>query len=341
MNPHLSQSVTIGDVARAAGVSVSTVSRILNGKPDVAAATRQHVLSIIETLGYIPSVSAQNLVSRRSRTIALLFPADYTGLTQLELDFFVGAAAAVEAQQYFLNLITASVTPQQILNHYKSSQADGLILMRVSMIDTRAALLRDQGVPFVMIGRCDDNEGLSYVDLDLEAAHRVAFEHLYTLGHRAIGLIARPNTMREELAIGAAVRSLAGYLQACEQVGAAPFYCEPEADHESVYAAAHELFQQEAITAMIVSNGAAAVPVLRAARERGLRIPQDFSLIALTTEKIANLVTPHPTTINFPSDRMGYLAAEMLLRRLAEPNSEPESILLAPELMIRETTAAI
>jgi DNA-binding LacI/PurR family transcriptional regulator len=338
MMEHHNQSVTIDDVAQAAGVSVSTVSRILNGKPDVAKTTRKHVLKVIETLGYIPHISAQSLAAKRSRTIALLFPVEYTGLTQLELDFFIGAAAGAEAKNHLLNLVTTSVNESRLFNLYRSGQADGIILMQVQMDDWRAEALHAKNYPFVMIGRCADNIGLNYVDLDFEAAVILAFDHLRQLGHREIGFIARPSMMRERN-LGPAIRLLNGYLQGCQQYGIPPAFREPSLEPQTVYEAAHDLLVENPhLTALISSTGAAAVPIHQAVRATGRSVPQDFSLVAVTTHKIATLITPPLTAINFPTDKMGYQAAQILTRLLHDPETPTEQVLLAPELVIREST---
>jgi LacI family transcriptional regulator, galactose operon repressor len=163
-------TITIADVAKMAGVSVSTVSRILNNKPDVSPATRDRVLGIIQELGYRPHVQAQSLAGGRSRTIALSFPARHAGFTQLELDFFIGAAQAAAERDYFFNLMTSPMTHDDLLNVYRNAYTDGVILMQICIQDWRVEMLRDYGYPFLMIGRCADNSGLSYIDLDFEAA---------------------------------------------------------------------------------------------------------------------------------------------------------------------------
>jgi DNA-binding LacI/PurR family transcriptional regulator len=330
--------VTIADVAQLAGVSVSTVSRILNGKPDVSPATRERVQRVIAELGYIPQVSAQSLAARRSRTIALLFPMDHVRLTQLELDFLVGAATAAEAQGYFLNLMTSPTPPNRLLSLYRSRQVDGVVLMQVRMRDKRVQALVEKNHPFVMIGRTAYSDGLSYVDLDFEAALTLAFEHLHTAGHRQIGFIARPALMRER-DIGSAVRSLQGYLNACATHNCQPIYCEPDMEAEHVHAATLRLLLDNPdITALIVANGTASVPALRAASALGRRVPHDLAMSAITTNRLAELVTPPLTAINFPTDHMGHQATEILLNLLKDANQPPQQVLLAPELVIRETT---
>lgn len=330
-------TITIADVAREANVSVSTVSRILNGKPDVATATRQRVEQIIEKLGYAPLASAQSLAAGKSRTLGLLFTVEHAAMTQLEVDFFVGAAEAAEAQNYFMTLVTRPVDETRLLNLYRAGQVDGTILMQVRLDDWRVQQLQCRGYPFVLIGRTAQTDHLSYVDLNFEAAIDLAFTYLSQLGHRRIGFVARPAAMREQ-GIGAAVRSLQSYRRACEQHGVEEMFCEPSLNADSIYGETLRLFQQHNPTAVIAANGPAVMPIMQAAAAAGRRVPDDLALVAITTNRVANLLSPSPTTINFPTDRIGYLAARMLIRQLETPNTPAEQILLAPELLPRDTT---
>jgi DNA-binding LacI/PurR family transcriptional regulator len=331
--------VTIDDVAREAGVSVSTVSRILNNKPDVSRATRRRVQAVIERLGYVPNLQAKGLAAGRSRMISLLFPMEHAQFTQLELDFFVGAAEAASQRGYFLNLHTEPMDDSGLLNLYRSGQIDGAILMQIRMDDWRPALLRQHRCAFVMIGRCADNQDFSFIDLDFEAGIDLAVAHLIELGHRRIGFIARPPEMRLAK-LGPAVRLLNGYLKACAQRRIAPLYREAAMSPEALYAAANSLLDEAPdLSALITVSGAAAVGAIRAMTERRRRVPEDVSIVSLASNRIASLITPPLTAINFPTDKMGYEAARMLINALEHPDRKREQTLLAPRLIIRESSA--
>jgi DNA-binding LacI/PurR family transcriptional regulator len=332
-------NVTIDDVARAAGVSVSTVSRILNNKPDVSVATRQRVLKVIADLGYVPHGPAQSLAGGKSRTIALLFPQEYAGLTQLELDFFIGAAAAATQQNFFFNLMTGELTPNSLLALYRSGQVDGVILMQIQMHDWRVELLRSHNLPFVMIGRCEDNHGLSFIDLNFEAAIVMAYEHLFNLGHRHIGFVARPGFMREKN-LGPAIRTLAGFEKACQRFTVTPIFRETMPTLQDAFEATLDMIDQDPVlTAIVTVNGASAVGIIRALESQGLRVPADFSVVAVATSKITQLITPPLTAIDFPTDTMGFRAARMLIKQLQRPAPHIDQELLVPQLMIRQSTA--
>lgn len=331
--------VTIEDVAKAARVSVSTVSRILNNKPDVAKMTRERVLRVIEDMGYTPHAQARSLAGGKSHSIALLFPAEYTGFTQLELDFFIGAATATGQQGFFFNLMTDPMNEQALLNLYRSGQVEGVILMQIHMDDWRVNLLRGR-YPFVMIGRSADTQGLSFIDLDFETAIQQAFSHLIDLGHRRIGFITRPKTMRRQK-LGPAVRSFEGYQKTIRAFSLEPHYREVDLTVQDVYKATRELLKETpGLSAIVTVNGATSAGIYQALREEGLEIPEDVSVVAVATPKIAQLVSPNLSSINFPSDTIGYQAAGMLIRQLRGSNS-PEQILLAPELIIRESTKTL
>jgi DNA-binding LacI/PurR family transcriptional regulator len=331
--------VTIEDVARTAGVSVSTVSRILNDKPDVSASTRERVRQVIAQLGYVPNLQAKSLAVGKSHMISLFFPMEHAKFTQLELDFFVGAASAASKRGYLLNLFTEPVGAAALLNLYRSGQIEGAILMQIRMDDWRPRLLRDNHHDFVMIGRCADNEGFSYIDLDFEAGVALAFAHLLEAGHRHVGFIARPAEMREQQ-LGPAVRLLRGYLGACERHDAAPLYREAEMTTDAVQAAAWALLdEQPNMSALITVSGSAAVDAIRALELRGRRVPDDLSVVALASNRVASLVTPPLTAINFPTDTMGYRAARMLIARLEGKQRQSEQVLIAPQLVIRASTA--
>lgn len=333
--------ITIDDVAREAGVSVSTVSRILNNKPDVSAATRRRVQAVIERLGYVPNLQAKGLAAGKSRMISLLFPMEHAQFTQLELDFFVGAAEAASKRGYFLNLYTEPMDDAGLLNLYRSGQIDGAILMQIRMDDWRPALLRQHRCAFVMIGRCADNQDFGFIDLDFEGGIDLAVAHLVELGHRHVGFIARPPEMRLAR-LGPAVRLLDGYLKVCEKRELIPLYREAGMSADAVYTAANSLLDEEPkLKALITVSGSAAVGAIRAATERGLRVPGDVSIVSLASNRIAALITPPLSAINFPTDKMGYEAARMLINALEHPDRRIEQVLLAPKLIIRESSAPL
>jgi DNA-binding LacI/PurR family transcriptional regulator len=334
--------ITIVDVARVAGVSVSTVSRILNGKQDVAPATRERVQQVIEDLGYSPHAQAQRLRAGKTRSTALLFPLKYPGnlpYNPLDMDFIVGAAAAAGEQEFFFSLLTTPVTKRTLVNLYRSAQVDGLVLMQIHTQDWRVDLLRQGNHPFVMIGHCDDNTGLSYIDLDFEAAIQVAFDYLVELGHQRIGYIGLPQTLRQS-GYGPATRTWSGYQQALHDHKIDPIHHEVDFVGQSVSDATLDLLHKHPdLTAIVTPHAYAALSVIQALTERGIRVPDDCSVIAVTAERIAELSTPALTNVDFPAYDMGRKAMDMLIETLKGEVTKPEQILIPPRLVIRNSTA--
>ena len=335
---------TIADVARKAGVSVSTVSRILNDKRDVAEATRARVQRVIDELGYFPHAQAQGLRAGRSRNLALLFPIKYPGdplYNSLELDFVLGAAAAANERAYLFNLMPVPVAPDNLWMLIRSAQVDGLVLMQVHLDDWRVDLLRESGFPFVMIGRSADDAGLSFIDVDFYSFIRAAFDHIVSLGHRDIGFIALPHDLREQ-GFGPAVRGWEGYQQALETHGLAPLYREVGyAPAEMTQAALDLLDERPSLSAFVTAHEFGSLNIGRALSERGRAVPEDCSLVSITTERIADLNTPVVTHVEFPAYMMGYRAIDLLIRRLEGDQAEPEQILVPPRLVIRNSTASL
>src|SRR4051794_410135 len=185
----LKQTITISDVARAAGVSVPTVSRILNNKEYVADETRDRVNQAIDLLGYVPHIQARRLRGGASRTLALHYPVESPHLLNSFVDarYITGAAAAAGEQDYFLNFLISQLTSDTLLNMFRSNQIDGMILLHVLLDDWRVKLRRESDYPFVMIGRCANLEKLTFFNLFFETAVILAFDHLVELGHRQIG----------------------------------------------------------------------------------------------------------------------------------------------------------
>ena len=330
--------ITIAHVARAAGVSVSTVSRILNDKPDVAQATRQRVQQVIDELGYMPHAQAQRLAAGRSRTIALLYPMENRAFSHLELDFIVGAAAAAGEENFFFNLMTEPVTESRLRGLYRSAQVDGVILMQINLQDWRVDFLHQNKFPFIIIGRCADNTGLSYLDLDFEGAALTAIEHLAALGHQHVAFFNGSTTLRERK-FGPTVRSLDGYRRADRMYEVNLSYREIEATVTDIFEVTLQVLEEHPqVTAIYATHNATSVGIFRALRHLGQRVPDDFSVITIATDQIAQLMTPPLTTIDFPTQQVGYQAAKMLIRKLKNEPLEADQILLPPQIIVRQST---
>jgi len=334
-------SLTLQDVAKRAGVSMKTVSRVINNEKDVAEATRRHVLQVIEEVGYVPHVQAQRLASGRTHSVALHYPLTNPTLisNQVELNFITGVAMGVAQEDYFFSLMTGPLGPTDLLKVCRGAHVDGLILMQISVHDWRVELLRQNKYPFVIIGRCGNNDGLSFIDLDFEQAMLEVFGHLIGLGHRQIGFLSYPLSWREK-GLGPAVRALEGFETAINTYQLSPYYRECELTIESAYAAADDLLREcPRLTAFVVTHNTIAVGALSALQDRGYKVPDDCSLIGVAFGNESELIIPPLTAVDWPGHEIGQQAAQMLIRQLQSKDPFPQQILVPPRLTIRRSTA--
>jgi DNA-binding LacI/PurR family transcriptional regulator len=335
------KTATIFDIAEAAGVSVSTVSRILNEKPDVSNITRQRVLKIIQDLDYTPHAQARRLARGKSQTIALLDPVNITGernIDPLHLDFMIGGADAAGALSYFFNVQTTNINQRTLLDLYRQVQVDGVILMEIFQQDWRVDLLREKDLPFLMIGRSADSENLSYIEMDIESATQVAIRHLVELGHEKIGVITFPNDLRNQ-GYGPAVHAWKGYQSASAEFNLSQHVREISYSIAEVASATESLLNEEAnLTGLVVLTDASVPGALSVLKSHSKRVPEDFSIVGLAVDRIAELMHPKLTAVRFPSYEMGYQAVRLLINRLRDPNHQVEQHILSPELVIRESS---
>jgi DNA-binding LacI/PurR family transcriptional regulator len=333
---------TIIDIAKASGVSVSTVSRIINNKPDVSEETRERVLAVIKEHRFSPYISWQQLASGKSHIITLHYPQNPARHHMLNA-FVVGAAAACEKSNYSLNIVVSPLDETSLLSFFRSGQTDGMILMEIQIRDWRVELLRQNNFPFIMLGHCEDNTGLSYVDLDVEMGVKLALEHLVGLGHRQIGFVsAEPYPMAETESAyeyGHTHWAVKGYKDACKQYGLQVICERIQVTTESVENGVLRLLDENPrLTAIVTSQDMVVTGIIKAVQNHDLRIPEDISIVATTIEQMAELTTPPLTTINVQSEATGYEAAKLLIEQL-EGNLEGERQILFPfELAVRGST---
>ncbi len=326
--------VTLQDVARKAGVSMKTVSRVVNKEINVAEVTRQQVLDTIQELGYVPHVQAQRLASGRTRSIVLHYPLSNPALLSnlIEMNFITGVALGAAEEDYYFGLMTGPLTTGGLMKLCRSAQADGLVLMQIAVQDWRVEFLRENGFPFVMIGRCGNTDGLSYIDMDFELAVLEAYAHLTSLGHEHIGFLTYPEDWRIK-GLGPAVRAFQGHDHAIRKYGVASPYRECLQTVERAYWATKSLFKGDPnITAIVTMHTTLAVGVIKALQEMDCKIPEDCSIVSVPVGVESELIIPPLTGIEWSGHEIGYQAAKMLIRELNGTSSGPEQILVPPKI---------
>lgn len=331
-------SYTLEQIAKLAGVSRSTVSRVINEHPHVRDEVRERVQQVIHQSGYQPHAAARSLVTHRTRVIGLLIPeAVSTLFTQPYFSLLIGGITeACNRHRYHLMLSLFSHRSEQEGLYQRvlhSGYLDGVIVASSHDDDPLVPHLLQDGVIFVQVSRSDDPR-VNYVEVDNVEGARMATEHLLRRGHRRVATITGPLSMMP------GKDRLAGYRQALEARGLsveADLTVEGDFTEEGARAAARELLALKP-TAIFAASDTMAIGVLQAARDVGTRVPQDVALVGFDDLPMASLVEPTLTTVRQPIGRLGATAVDVLLGLLDARGNGGDSVnrvLLPTELIVR------
>ncbi|MGQ9887149.1 MAG: LacI family DNA-binding transcriptional regulator [Aggregatilineales bacterium] len=328
---------TVEDVAKRAGVSAMTVSRVINNSGYISQETRQRVEQAIAELGYVPNALARGLRFKQTKTLALV-------LTDITNPFFTTLARGVEdtasKQSFsvmFCNTDESEEKEASYLNVLVQKQVDGVLLVPAQSAPESIAFLRERGVRFVVLDRRIPGAEADIVRGDSEQGAYALVRHLLELGHRRIAALSGPE------AVSTAADRVAGYQRALAESGLTP---EPALvrygsfTQESGYTMARAaLAQPQPPTALFTGNNFIAIGALRAVREAGLRVPDDISLVTFDDLPAAAVVDPFLTVAAQPAYEMGRRATAVLLERLAEGGPPaPQEIVLPAELIVRQSS---
>ena len=327
---------TINEVARRAGVAKTTVSHAISGKRPVASATRERIFKAMHDLKYSPSPIARRLAGSPSHTIALVFPLASPTIADVEVRYIASIGAVVNQHGYtFLTLTAPQVNVDDLRQIVYSGLVDGVLLMRIQQDDERVKLLRETDIPFVMIGRTRDNKGLTYVDLNGEAAIGLAVDHLVELGHRVIGFICS-----DDLNFGFASRIVKGFEKSCERHQLPSIVLPAAWSADAGYQATLTLLKQYPdMTAIIAFSEVVAVGVVSALRDIGRKVPEDLSVISFDRSEHLRLASADLTAIDTRSEAVGVQAAQMLIGLLEDKPLGRKQVLMPPLLITGKSTA--
>lgn len=334
---------TMADVARRAGVSLSTVSYALSGSRPVSDATRARILEAMEELDYAPNLVARSLKGRRTRIVALLLPTDDSDADPFMADVITSAAETARQSGYHLLLWTEPFESSTDLQTFvRQGLVDGALLLSVQLDDERVAVLERDAIPMVLIGRTADPDPFTFVDTDTGQLADTAMRHLAELGHRAVAYVGPPQS---ELArrYGFVERIQRGLEASADEHGVELLTCHPErspADGREAIGAL--LFDRPDVTAAVVMNDPALAGVIQGAQAEGRRVPDDFSVLGLLTSSlVADATTPGTTAVVGSPTAIGRLAAEAIVEILEDPGSATvRQELVGCELVERSSTAA-
>jgi DNA-binding LacI/PurR family transcriptional regulator len=329
---------TLADVAKRAGVSLSTASYVMSGKRPISGETRERVLAAMAELGFQPNNQGRALASGRSRTVALLYPLKVSTFSTIPLDFVISAAATAESRGYALMVSTQGESEAHLLSMIDRGFVDGYILMEIELRDPRVELLKSRELTFAMIGHCAENEGLNYVDLDFARAVELGVEHLAGLGHRHYAMVNRTSA-DPDFGYGPSVRARLAFEEQMARHGFSGrvFACEPtpEAGAEALNDILDTCPQTTAVIAM---NAEAASGVLRGAANRGVSIPGELSVFGMLSPLTAELLVPPVTAVDFPADAMGRSGVNFLIDALEGGADQPQQKLFDPSITVRAST---
>ena len=338
---------TIRDVARAADVSVGTVSNVLNNSPLVKEETRQRVLGAIAALDFHPDAAARSIITKRTNTIGLVRTEIRPRSEKIESDPFVldlieGVTSAAAETGIGLTFWTIPAGPREAALYKRlvgGRVVDGLILFGLREDDPRIPLLLHRQFPFVLFGRWESDPPLHWIDVDGAHGVGLAVDHLTSLGHRRIGYLTPP--AEQPLATYRWEGFAAGMARAGVAIDPA-LIIEGDYTESSGEAAALQLLSlPEPPTALICSNDRMAVGAMRAGAWRGRVAGRDWSVIGFDDIPGARFSVPPLTTIRQPIHEIGIQLFNLLMAVIGrQPTDGLSGRLIKPELRIRESTAA-
>lgn len=336
--------VTIDDVARRAGVSASTVSRALSGKGNLAPETVDLVRRVADELGYVPRKYTRKEAEQAGGTVSLLI----SGFHDLQNNTFysqivAGVESVLAGANYRLLFKTISGTlseDREVIDELVPTQ-DGIVLVGYEVDVEVIARIKEFRKPFVLV----DNDcwalNIDTVTNDNLSGARRLVTHLIELGHSRIGFVGGPYT---HVSLDERYN---GYKQALKNAGLEkPADCisfaAPQFDTEHGYAVALKMLRRasELPTAVFAANDALAIGVIKAARELGLRVPEDLSVAGFDDIEMSRYITPALTTVRVHQYEMGMEAGKRLLDLIRGEVTKPLKIVLSTELVIRKSTAA-
>jgi DNA-binding LacI/PurR family transcriptional regulator len=329
---------TSHDVAKKAGVSVATVSRVLNDSPHVRPSVKRKVLRAVKTLNYQPNRTAQRLRAKQSKVIGLI-------ISDIQNPFFTAAVRGIEDVAYHngysLVLCNSDEDPAKeklYVDVMRAEAVAGVIIASASEAESQIGDLLDARIPVVALDRrIKDRRIDSVLTTNAQGAY-AAVTHLIGLGHRCIGFIGLPltrTTGRERFE---------GYQRALREnnlpVVRARIRISDAKQQGGHDAALDLLVSQPGLTALFAANNLTTLGALGAIRERGLKIPDDISIIGFDDMPWATLLQPPITAIAQPTYELGQQAAELLLARLKDPGKPVSHVQLNTTLIVRGSTGA-
>ncbi|MFC7994695.1 LacI family DNA-binding transcriptional regulator [Streptomyces rochei] len=335
------QAPTLEDVAREAGVSRATVSRVVNGVRNVDPSIQDLVRSAIERTGYTPNRAARALVTRRTGAVALIVSGAGDAFAgRVFADPFFGRVVngvvgylRARTMQPVLLFAESEAARRQVVDYVGQGSADGALVVSVQPDDPLPDMLLSARVPTVLFARPAGTAPVSCVDLDHYAGGRLAAERLLARGCRRVAVIGAPPDLR------AGRERLAGFRDALARAGRdGPPVAEGVFTLDSGATAMGALLRDHpAVDGVFAANDLMAQGACQVLREVGRRIPQDVAVVGFDDSSVAVTCRPPLTTVRQPVEEMAAAMAGLLDEQVRGARSEPRTLLFAPELVVRES----
>nr|WP_156281592.1 catabolite control protein A [Paenibacillus sp. NEAU-GSW1] len=333
-------TVTIYDVAREAGVSMATVSRVVNNNPNVKPATRKKVFEAIERLGYRPNAVARGLASKKTTTVGVVIP-------DISNAIFAEVARGIEdiANMYHYNIILCNADKRKdkeirVINTLLEKQVDGLLFMGGAVTDEHMQAFKTANVPIVLCATTDENGEIPSVDINHENAAYDAVRKLIDLGHKRIAMIS--GTLQDP-ANGYA--RFQGYKRALEEAGighneslvrVGNYRYESGADAMKYF-----LELSERPTAVFAATDEMAIGAIHSIQDNGLKVPEDFSVISVDNSRMASMVRPQLTTVAQPMYDIGAVSMRLLTKLMKKETVDQSKVILPHEIIVRQSVGGL
>jgi LacI family transcriptional regulator len=328
----MSRRPTIRDVAQQAGVSIATVSRVLNDRADVSVETRERVREVARAVGYTADAAARGLATQRTQLVAVVV-GDNAGHRDLSLLFFGKVMAAISRRLARSGFDSLLLQPLELGVQHRF---DAAILIGIDASDPLVTDLWKRGLPYVGVDVRVGGRRNAFVGSDHAAGVRLALAHLYERGHRRIAHIAGArNTVAGADRIGAFQRETRALgLELPEE-----YLREADFSSEGGYRATSELLAlEQRPTAIVAASDLMALAALQAIRDAGLEPGRDVAVVGFDDLEAAALAFPPLTTIRQDREKLGTLAAERAMELMEHPDTRPPDTILPVELVVRAST---
>lgn len=333
-------NVTIYDVAREANVSMATVSRVVNGNPNVKPATRKKVQEVIERLGYRPNAVARGLASKKTTTVGVIIP-------DISSTIFAELARGIEdiATMYKYNIILSNSDQNKdkelhLLNTMLAKQVDGIVFMSGNITGEHIAEFEKSPVPIVLANSIADSEKIPSVNIDSEQAAFDAVSLFIKEGHKDIGMVIGP--LNEPINKD---KMLAGYKRALQEAGLdyrEEYVFEGDYTYESGLEAFEKMLELERKpTAVYVGSDEMAVGVIQGAKDHGYDVPNDLEVISSDNTKLALMVRPQLTTVVQPLYDIGAVAMRLLTKLMNKEEVTDLKVILPHRIETRNSTTGL